>query len=56
MNEEIYTVLQLYLSKRTGLLEEMMGREIWKVTSAAQKKKEEIQRLLALRASASKGV
>jgi hypothetical protein len=32
MNEEINTVLQLYLSKRTGLLQEMMGREIWMVS------------------------
>lgn len=50
MNEHLNTVLHLYLDKRTQVLDELMGRELWAVRESARSKREQIQAVLDARA------
>lgn len=46
MNEEINALLHLYLAKRTAVLDELMGRELWAVQELHRQKKEQIEAVI----------
>jgi hypothetical protein len=48
-NEELNMVLGAYLEKRTGVLDELMRRELWQVRERGKEQRQAIQHLLQQR-------